>query len=95
LVKQQDRSFVVLVESEPVCWAWNERQNERCAELAMETVPAFRRRGFARQAAAAWAAAVIDSGRVVFYSYRRTNSASAWLADSLGVAWFANCAAFD
>jgi GNAT superfamily N-acetyltransferase len=87
--------FVILVEGRPVAWAWSQRQNEACAEVAVETLPAFQRRGYARQVAAAWAAQVQESGHVAFYSYRLGNQASEALAHSLEVVHFAYCAAYE
>lgn len=86
---------VVTVAGRPVCWAWSERQNETCAEAAVETLPEYRRRGYARQATAAWAAQVLHSGRVAFFSHAVHNTASQALARSLGVSHFADCASFD
>jgi GNAT superfamily N-acetyltransferase len=94
-VSRLERAFVVHADEQPVCWAWSERSNERCAEVAVETRPAYRRRGYARQAVSALAAAEMQRGRVVLYSYQVDNNASRSLGQSLGVAYFANCAAFD
>ena len=94
-VAQEDRKYVIKIDGQPVCWAWSERSNEQCAEVAVETLPAYQRRGFARQAVSALAAAEMKRGRVVFYSYEMENLASRELAHSLGVAHFASCAAFD
>jgi hypothetical protein len=87
--------FVIMVAERPVSWAWSVRQNEGCAEVAVETLPAFQRRGYARQATAAWADQVLASGRVAFYSYRLGNQASEALANSLEVVHFAYCVAYD
>ena len=94
-VVQDGKCFIVRVDGQPVCWAWSERSNEQCAEVAVETLPAFRRRGYARQAVSALAAAEMAKGRVVFYSYKMDNLTSRELARSLGVVHFASCAAFD
>lgn len=94
-IVQDGKCFIVRVDGQPVCWAWSERSNEQCAEVAVETLPAFQRRGYARQAASALAAAEMAKGRVVFYSFRLDNLASRELARSLGVVHFASCAAFD
>jgi hypothetical protein len=40
--------FVVIQEERPVSWAWSVRSNERCAEVAVETLNVYRRRGYAR-----------------------------------------------
>jgi GNAT superfamily N-acetyltransferase len=71
------------------------RQNERCAEVYVETLPAYRRKGYARQVVAAWVRDIMDRGRVAFYSYKTRNIASAALARSLGVEWYADVIAFE
>jgi hypothetical protein len=90
LVVQQDAQFVIVADDQAVCWAWSERSNEKCAEVAVETLPEHRMKGYARQAVAAWAYEVIRSGRTAFYSYRVENQASRALARSLGAAWYAD-----
>jgi hypothetical protein len=89
VVNQEDQ-YVILVVNKPVCWAWSERSNESCAEVAVETLPEHRRQGYARQAVAAWAHVVIKSGRVAFYSYQAENQPSKALARSLGAVWYAD-----
>jgi GNAT superfamily N-acetyltransferase len=86
----QQGQYVCLVDGKPVCWAWSERSNEACAEVAVETQPEHRRKGYARQAVAAWAYAVIQSGRQAFYSYKAENEPSRRLAHSLGTEWYAD-----
>jgi RimJ/RimL family protein N-acetyltransferase len=70
---------------EPVSWAWSSRTNAKAAELAIETKPAFRRRGFARQVAAAWARYQLQQQKIAFYSHLHDNLPSRALAASLGV----------
>jgi hypothetical protein len=93
-VRLQDSCHVVLAGGEPVAWAWSSRENGTAAELAVETAPAFRRRGYGRQVAAAWAHGVLQQGKVAFYSYAETNVASEGLAHSLGVLAFARVVAY-
>jgi predicted GNAT family acetyltransferase len=78
-----------------VCRACSIRQNERCAEVYVATLSNYRRRGFGRQAVAAWAKQILDSRRVPFYSYRANNTPSAGLASSLNVTWYANVVAYE
>lgn len=85
----QEGRYVVLVNGEPVSWAWTQDGSERAAELAVETLPAFRRRGYGRQVVAAWAVDVIRAGQVAFYSHKIGNVASEGLARSLGVVQYA------
>jgi len=53
--------------------------------IAVETAPAYRRRGYAHTAAAALIAARRQSGREVIYRCAETNTASMALAASLGL----------
>jgi hypothetical protein len=94
-VQWDGKSFTIRVGEEVVCWAWCERSNNRCAEVAVETLPTYQRRGFARQVVSALAASEMEKGKVVFFSYKIGNLASRALGRSLGVVPFATCAAFD
>lgn len=87
-VVRRDDKFIILVEGEPVSWAWSSRSNLRASELAAETKPDFRRRGYARQVVSAWARHQLEQGKVAFYSHRWENIASQALAKSLGVVHF-------
>ncbi len=87
VVRQADR-FAVLVDGEPVAWAWSSRSNSRASELATETKRDFRRRGYARQVCSAWARHQLEQGKIAFHSHRRENIASQALATSLGVIHF-------
>lgn len=87
VVRQGDR-FVVLVDGEPISWAWSSRSNSRASELATETKPDFHRRGYPRQVCSAWAQYELGQGKIAFYSHRRENVASQALATSLGVIHF-------
>jgi hypothetical protein len=82
-------AHIVLVDGEPVSWAWTQDGSNRAAELAVETLPAFRRRGYGRQVVAAWAAHVLAQGKVAFYSHQLGNTASEALARSLDVVQYA------
>lgn len=57
-------------------------------EAGVETVPAFRRRGHALAAVAAWATAVMALGRVALYSTSWDNRASQAVAARLGLEAF-------
>ena len=87
--------FGVIVGGARVAVAWSVRENESAAELAVETARGFRRRGFGRQVAAAWARHIMAMGKAAFYSYERANVASRGLARSLGVVEFSTVAAYD
>jgi len=91
----RDQMWVIDLAGETAAYAWSVRQNDASAELAVEVETGYRRRGFGRQLAAAWARQVLESGRVAFYSYRLDNLPSMALARSLSVVEFARCIAFD
>ena len=91
----RDNGWMIDLDGEIVAYAWSVRQNDASAELAVEVETGYRRRGFGRQLAAAWARQVLESGRVAFYSYRLDNLPSMSLARRLGVVEFARCIAFD
>ncbi len=87
--------WVIVQDGQVVCRAGSIRQNSYCAEVFVETIPGYRRRGYARQVVAAWAQAILESGMESFYSYRMSNEISAALARSLGVKWYADVAAYE
>lgn len=88
-------AYVVLVGGEPVSRAWTQDGSDHAAELAVETLPAFQRRGYGRQVVAAWAAHVMAQGKVAFYSHQIGNMASEALARSLGVVQYAISVAYS
>jgi ribosomal protein S18 acetylase RimI-like enzyme len=83
-VTRQDGRFVILVDGVVVAQAWTVAGNARASEVEVETLPDFRRRGYARQVVAAWAADTLSNGRAVFYSHTVDNAASAGVSRSLG-----------
>jgi hypothetical protein len=88
-------SFVILFENKPVAWVWSQEQNEKAAELALEALPQFRRRGYGRQVAAAWANHIMRDGRIAFYSHLHDNTPSQALANSLGVVQYTVSAGYS
>jgi hypothetical protein len=94
-VIQEGNDWVVEVEEQVVCRATIVRQNTSCAEAYVETQPVYQRRGYGRQVTAAWAHDILRSGRVPFYSYLLANSASAALAKSLRVEWYADVVGYE
>jgi GNAT superfamily N-acetyltransferase len=90
-----DGCHVIRVGGEPVSWAWMAHESEQAAELAVETDPDYRRRGYARQVVAAWAAHVLGRGKEAFYSHEVGNLASEALARSLGVVQYATVTTYE
>jgi GNAT superfamily N-acetyltransferase len=88
-------SYVVMVENEPVAWAWSQEKNDKAAELALEVLPEFRRRGYGQQVAAAWANHIMQQGLVAFYSHLHDNFPSQALAHSLRVVQYAVSAGYN
>ncbi|HVX44141.1 MAG TPA: GNAT family N-acetyltransferase [Mycobacteriales bacterium] len=78
-------SFSAVVDGKPVAEAVSSRSDAAAAELWVHTDPEHRRRGYAAQVAAAWAAAVTSTGKTAFYSHLAGNDASRSLAAHLGV----------
>ena len=94
-VVQEGNLFTIRIEGELACRAWSSRQNDHAAELAVETKPLFRRRGYAMMTSAAWAMVQLRAGRVPFYSHMAENLASKGLAMRLGVEHLFNCVSYS
>jgi GNAT superfamily N-acetyltransferase len=88
-VKARD-GFVIECDGLVVARAWTTADSARATEVEVETHPAYRRRGYARQVVAAWAAEAFASGKAVFYSHVSTNAASRGVAHSLGLEWLSD-----
>lgn len=80
-----DGRHVIVVDGEVAAWAATDRDTDRAAEVSIETLPNFRRRGFARQVTASWAASVLAAGKVAYYSHLLDNAPSEAVAKSLGL----------
>ncbi len=61
------------------------RENEMCGEAWVYTAPEYRKQGLAQKAVNAWAAGLLNAGKIPFYSHKIENSASANLAKKLGL----------
>jgi len=61
------------------------RENEECGEAWVYTIPEYRHQGFAQKVVSAWAAGLMDVGKIPFYSHKLENTASANLAGKLGM----------
>lgn len=78
-------AFAILAEGRVVSACVSSREDDRAAEAWVQTVPAYRGRGFARRVTAAWAHAAQQSGKIPFYSHSEDNAASAGVARGLGL----------
>jgi shikimate kinase/GNAT superfamily N-acetyltransferase len=93
-VVYRSKGYEVLVHGQTVSRAWSPDESETAAELAVETHPNYRRQGYARQAASAWAAANLAAGKMPFFSHRLGNQASQELARSMGVEHYAQVSGY-
>lgn len=73
----------------PVSICFSARQSEIAAAAGVETAAAFRGRGLAARAVAAWAFAIRASGKVPLYSAAWTNAGSLAVARKLGLRRYA------
>ncbi len=87
-IEERHEGFCVVEEGKVVSRAWSSREDDFAAELAVETDEAYRRQGYAKAVASAWAARIIGKGKVAFYSHRVDNWASGALARSLNAVHF-------
>ena len=85
-VQLRDNQFVVERRGQVAAIAWSAQNDDRAAEVEVETAETFRRQGFGRQVVAAWAHHVRREGKIALYSHLATNDASRSLAASVG-AW--------
>lgn len=86
--------FGIVVEGEIVSGCSSIRENDKCGEAWVYTDEAHRGRGYAFQAAAAWAYSLQQQGKVPFYSHLFDNTASRKLAEKLGVVQFVDAVLF-
>jgi RimJ/RimL family protein N-acetyltransferase len=61
------------------------RENEKCGEAWVYTVPEYRKQGFAQKVVNAWAIGLLHAGNVPFYSHKIDNAVSANLVKKLGL----------
>ncbi|HEY8885408.1 MAG TPA: GNAT family N-acetyltransferase [Chloroflexota bacterium] len=86
--------YAVLLDGQIVSACVSARENAEAAEAWVQTVPAYRGRGYARQTTAAWAGSVLSRGKIAFYSHLWTNLASKRVALSLGLVPFIDAVGF-
>jgi GNAT superfamily N-acetyltransferase len=82
--------FALVIDGHAVAVCCSVRHTDDANEAGVETVPAYRGRGYAAQVVAAWARAVRDLGRVPLYSTSWQNTASRGVARKLALIQFGN-----
>ena len=82
---RQKSEYAVIVDDRVVSACSSTREDPWAGEAWVHTDPAYRGRGFARQATAAWAHALQQRGKIPFYSHLNANMASQGVARSLGL----------
>jgi hypothetical protein len=70
------------------------REDDTAAEAWVQTLPEFRRRGYARQVTAAWGLDLLCQAKIPFYSHNMDNIASQGVACSLGLVPFIDAIAY-
>src|SRR5262249_545452 len=77
--------YAGVMEGQVVGAGVSSRENAVAGEAWVQTLPEFRRRGYAQQTTAAWAGALQQAGKLAFYSHSCDNLASAGVMRRLGL----------
>ena len=84
----------ILADGQIVVACVSSRENAIGAEAWVQTLPAYRRRGYARQVTTAWAFHLQQEGKIPFYSHHSDNLPSHALAQELRLKWFMSDAVY-
>jgi hypothetical protein len=77
--------YAMTIDGRLVSSCESSRENAQAGEAWAFTDPAYRGRGYAQQAVAAWGHALQQQGKVPFYSHKVENLASERIAQKLGL----------
>jgi predicted GNAT family acetyltransferase len=77
--------LAIMDDGQPVSACFSARTSPRASEAGVETLPQFRRRGYASAVTAGWAQHVRAAGRIPLYSTSWDNLASQRVAPRLGL----------
>jgi GNAT superfamily N-acetyltransferase len=80
-----EQVYVIEREGKMLSACVSARESDACGEAWVFTSPEYRHQGFAQAVVRAWAASLIDAGKVPFYSHRIDNEASANVAKTLNL----------
>ncbi len=87
--EKREPRVAVVQDGAAVSLCYSARLTERAAEAGVETLEAYRGRGYAGAAVAGWALAVRAMGRIPLYSTSWDNAASQAVARKLGLVQYA------
>ena len=86
--------FAVVEDGQVVSTCESSHESASAGEAWVQTLEAYRRRGYARQVTLAWAHHLQRQGKVPFYSHLWNNLASQSLAESMGLIQFLDAAGY-
>lgn len=86
--------FSVMRDGQAVSSAWSVRRNADAAEIAVETLEPYRRRGYGKQVVAAWVRHQVAQEKIAIYSHRTGNLESEALARSCAAVLFAETVSY-